>query len=104
MLDSYFHQLNYTEHNPNIDDNLDNLKKYLSHSNNHDSPDLDYQECHRILAEGNFVLTVCEGYINQKHSSFFDLYRLEKGVIVEHWDTTEAIPSRSVWKNNNGKF
>ncbi len=104
ILDSYFHQQNYTEHNPNIDDNLENLKSYLSHSNNHGLPDLNYQKCHRILAEGNFVLTVCEGNIKQKHSSFFDLYRLENGVIVEHWDTTEAIPSRSVWKNNNGKF
>ena len=63
-----------------------------------------YKKCHRILAEGNFVLSVCEGHVNQTPSSFFDLYRLENGMIVEHWDTTESIPPRSEWKNNNGKF
>ena len=103
-FNSYFNQQNYTEHNPNLDDKLDNLKSYLFHANNGDSPAIDYKVCHRILAEGNFVLSVCEGNVNQTPSSFFDLYRLENGVIVEHWDTTEAIPPRSVWKNNNGKF
>ena len=28
----------------------------------------------------------------------------EDGEIVEHWDTTGAIPPRSEWKNSNGKF
>ncbi len=65
---------------------------------------IEYKNCHRLLAEGNFVLSVCEGYANQTHSSFFDLYRLKDGKITEHWDTTEAIPPRSEWKNSNGKF
>jgi predicted SnoaL-like aldol condensation-catalyzing enzyme len=59
---------------------------------------------HRILAEGNFVLTVSEGSVNGIHSSFFDLFRVAHGKIVEHWDTAEAIPPRSEWKNDNGKF
>jgi len=25
-------------------------------------------------------------------------------MLVEHWDTIEAIPARSEWKNDNGKF
>ena len=24
--------------------------------------------------------------------------------IAEHWDTIQAIPDRSAWKNDNGKF
>jgi predicted SnoaL-like aldol condensation-catalyzing enzyme len=59
---------------------------------------------HRILAEGNFVLTISEGSHNGVHSSFYDLYRVAYGEIVEHWDTTEAIPPRTEWKNDNGKF
>jgi predicted SnoaL-like aldol condensation-catalyzing enzyme len=26
------------------------------------------------------------------------------GKLVEHWDTIKAVPARSEWKNNNGKF
>lgn len=33
-----------------------------------------------------------------------NLFRLSEGKIVEHLDTTEAVPPRSEWKNENGKF
>lgn len=88
-LNDYINQEHYTEHNPDLDDA---------------AVSLEYKKCHRVLAEGNFVLSVCEGNANQVHSSFFDLYRLKNGKIVEHWDTTEVIPPRTKWKNNNGKF
>ena len=103
-IDTYLNQECYTEHNSGLSDNLVNLRNVLSGSENDDSTSIEYKKCHRILAEGNFVLSVCEGCVNQIPSSFFDLYRLENGIIVEHWDTTEAIPPRSQWKNNNDKF
>ena len=31
-----------------------------------------------------------------------DLFRLENGKIVEHWDVIEPIPPASEWKNTNG--
>ena len=102
-MDDYITQEHYTEHNPRFGDNLTELRATLSRSVD-GSFSTKYEKCHRLLAEGNFVLSVCEGYINQNQSSFFDLYRLQDGKIVEHWDTTEIIPSRSEWKNNNGKF
>ncbi len=37
---------------------------------------------HRILAEGNFVLSVSEGSLNGAHTSFYDLFRLADGKIV----------------------
>ena len=100
----YINEENYTEHNPGLGDNLVELGSVLSSSQNDASITIEYKKCHRLLAEGNFVLSVCEGYANQIHSSFFDLYCLEDGKIIEHWDTTEVIPPRSKWKNNNGKF
>ena len=102
-MDDYINQVHYTEHNPCFGDNLAELCATLSRSTD-GSSSIKYEKCHRLLAEGNFVLSVCEGYINQNQSSFFDLYRLQDGKIVEHWDTTEIIPSRNEWKNNNGKF
>ena len=103
---NYIHRENYTEHNPDIGDDLTELKSilYSGKSNNNGLVSSQYKKCHRLLSEGNFVLSVCEGYSKKLHSSFFDLYRIEEGKIVEHWDTTEGISPRSVWKNNNGKF
>ena len=59
---------------------------------------------HAVFAEANYVLTVSEGTLAGQHSSFYDLYRVENGKIAEHWDTIEAIPPQSEWKNKNGKF
>jgi predicted SnoaL-like aldol condensation-catalyzing enzyme len=103
-LDDYINQEHYTEHNPNLGDDLTGLRAILSSSSNCDSIQLSYEKCHRLLAEGDFVLSVCEGYTNQILTSLFDLYRLKDGKVVEHWDTTEAIPPRNEWKNSNGKF
>jgi predicted SnoaL-like aldol condensation-catalyzing enzyme len=102
-MDDYINQEYYTEHNPRFGDDLVELCATMSKSNTGNFS-IKYEKCHRLLAEGNFVLSVCEGYTNQNLSSFFDLYRLQDGKIVEHWDTTEVIPPRSEWKNNNGKF
>jgi len=103
-LDDYIIQNHYTEHSPHFGDELAELSDALTKSTIDGSISIKYEKSHRVLAEGNFVLSVCEGYANQIPSSFFDLYRLKDGQIIEHWDTTEAIPPRSEWKNNNGKF
>lgn len=103
-LEHYINKNYYTEHNPHFSDDIFDLHSSLSSSSSIESIRITYNKCHRILAEGNFVLSVCEGSYNNNHSSFFDLYRMESGSIVEHWDTTETIPPLSEWKNNNGKF
>ncbi|WP_424532072.1 nuclear transport factor 2 family protein [Shewanella sp.] len=58
----------------------------------------------KILGEGNFVLSISEGTFMQQHVAFYDLFRVQEGKIVEHWDTIETIPAQQDWKNNNGKF
>ena len=63
-----------------------------------------YQKIHRVLAEGDTVLVVSEGYLDNVHTSFYDLYRVEDGMIVEHWETIEAVPPLSQWKNSYGNF
>ncbi len=90
----------YIEHSPNLSDGVEALTRALSDS----GVDRQYETIHRVLAEGNFVLVVTEGYLDGAHSSFFDLFRVEAGWIVEHWDTTETVPPRSEWQNDNGKF
>lgn len=94
----------YIEHNPYISDGLSALHKALSQTDANAQPAINYEKAHRVLAEGNFVLSVCEGHRDGEHTSFYDLFRIEDSKIVEHWDTTEKVAPRSEWKNNNGKF
>lgn len=97
-LERYIDKKCYTEHSPHYTDDLSLFLTALSRGV------LKYKINHRLLAEGDFVLSASEGLVNDVHTAFYDLYRVESGKIVEHWDTNEEIPSRDVWKNNNGKF
>ena len=103
-IDGCINQGGYTEHNPHFGDDLVELRASLSKSTTSGSMPINYEKCHRLLAEGDFVLSVCEGYADHIPFSFFDLYRLKAEKIVEHWDTIEAIPAKDEWKNSNGKF
>ena len=103
-LEHYVDAEDYTEHNPHMADGLPALRSVLSEAASNGKRMIQYERMHRILAEGNFVLTVSEGFHNGVYASFYDLYCVAHGKIVEHWDTTEAIPPRTEWKNDNGKF
>jgi len=83
---------------------LPSLIQHLNACRDNDELEIHYEKNHRLLAEGNFVLSVSEGVKAGHHTSFFDLFRIEEMKIVEHWDTTETVVPRSEWKNDNGKF
>ena len=98
QLDAFIEDAPFLEHNPAMVDGIAALRSAL------EGPEIVYQTLHRVLAEGNFVLCVSEGRREGVHTSFYDLFRLSGGKIVEHWDTTEKVPPASEWKNDNGKF
>jgi predicted SnoaL-like aldol condensation-catalyzing enzyme len=102
-LAGYFNGDHYIQHNPLVADGLSGLTKAIGEWAKQGIT-LKYDEIHKILGEGNFVLAVSEGHLAGRHSSFYDLFRIENGKIAEHWDTIEEIPPRNEWKNSNGKF
>lgn len=102
-LAAYFNGDDYIQHNPQIPDRLSGLGKALSEMAKAGIT-MKYDQIHQVLGEGNFVLVVSEGQLGGKHSSFYDLFRVENGKIAEHWDVIEPIAPQSEWKNNNGKF
>ena len=102
-LAGYFDGDNYLQHNPQIADGLSGLGNALE-AMAKAGVTMKYDRVHKVLGEGNFVLVVSEGQFAGKPTSFYDLFRVQDGKIAEHWDTIEAIPPRSEWKNANGKF
>ena len=102
-LADFIDEESYAEHNPRSGDGVASLRSALQ-AKDGGGRCIDYHRVHRVLAEGNFVLSVSEGRYAGMHTAFYDLYRLAYGKVVEHWDTTEAIAPRREWKNNNGKF
>ncbi len=94
----------YLQHNSAIADGLDGLGAALQ-SFAEQGLVMEYRQLHRVLGQGNFVLTMSEGRFGTgEHTAFYDLFRVEDGKIVEHWDVIQAIPPQSEWKNQNGKF
>jgi predicted SnoaL-like aldol condensation-catalyzing enzyme len=93
----------YLQHNPAVADGLDALGKALQAMAEAGTP-MIYTQNHMLLGEGDFVLSVSEGQFLGKHIAFYDLFRVEGGKIVEHWDTIEEILIKEAWKNDNGKF
>ena len=102
-LGNYFDGDNYIQHNSAIGDGLSGLGKALEEMGKAGIT-MEYHKIHKVVGEGNFVLTVSEGKFAGQPTSFYDLFRVENGKIAEHWDIIETITPKAEWKNNNGKF
>ncbi|HKK77621.1 MAG TPA: hypothetical protein VJ953_21255 [Saprospiraceae bacterium] len=92
----------YDQHNPDIKDGLAGIVEaveYLTAQNNM----FQYTKIHKVLGEGNFVLTISEGEWKGKKHAFYDLLRFENGKAVEHWDVIQEIPTEGL-ANSNGMF
>jgi len=100
---SYFNGIEYIQHNPWVADTIPGLIAGLQ-ALAAKGQAVVYKRVHKILGEGNFVLVVAEATFGGVPTGIYDLFRIEKGRIAEHWDTLEAIPPRDQWKNSNGKF
>jgi predicted SnoaL-like aldol condensation-catalyzing enzyme len=101
-IEEFIDGAHYAQHSSEIGDGIDRLKARIA------SVAKDGGQLHiaarRIVAEGNFVLVVSEGDLPSGPTALYDLFRVENGKIVEHWDVLTPIPPRNQWKNTNGPF
>ncbi len=101
---SYINPNKYLQHNSSVADGLDGFGAAMKNMADNGLV-MEYHKLHKVLGEGNFVLSVSEGKFGKgDHVAYYDLFRLEDGLIVEHWDVIQTIPAKSDWKNTNGKF
>lgn len=102
-ITEYFDGDKYIQHNVAIADGVSGLNDALS-SLAEAGIEMIYNKTHFVLAEGNFVLAVSEGTYGGEETSYYDLWRIENGKIMEHWDVMETIMTEDMWQNENGKF
>jgi predicted SnoaL-like aldol condensation-catalyzing enzyme len=87
----------YKQHNPVAADGLKGFMAAMP------TEQWVFKKQHKVLGEGNFVLSISEGTHKGKAVVFYDLLRFEGGKIVEHWDVIQPIPTQKL-ANQNGMF
>jgi len=94
--------IQYDQHNPMIKDGLSGIieaVQQLTTTNNM----FKYTKIHKVLGEGNFVLTISEGEWSGKPRVFYDLFRVKNGKMIEHCDVIQEKPTQGL-ANKNGMF
>lgn len=63
----------------------------------------------RTVADGDLVVVHTHERYNPDDASdlgniIMDIYRVENGLIVEHWDAYMPVPPKEQWQHDNGAF
>ncbi len=101
-IEEFVEDAHYAQHASQIGDGIARLRDRIA-SVAKEGGQL-YLTPRRFVAEGNFVLVLSEGDLPSGPTALYDLFRIENGKIVEHWDVLTPIPPRDQWKNPNGPF
>ena len=92
----------YIQHNPMGADGLEGIKGFIQFMKEK-MPNW-HVEFKRVFADGDYVITHSHGKRDpaDRGMAFIDIFRLENGKIVEHWDVGQAIPEKAM--NTNTMF
>ena len=92
----------YTQHDPMAADGPAGLQAYLrylraTYPNSH-------SEIKRVFADGDYVILHVHAVRvpGTRGSAIVDIFKLENGKVVEHWDVIQVIPEKAA--NANGMF
>ena len=92
----------YTQHNPVAADGPDGLKAFLQFLK--EKFPNSKSEIKRVFADGDYVILHVHAVREPggRGSAIVDIFKLENGKIVEHWDVIQPIPETAA--NSNGMF
>jgi len=92
----------YIQHNPTAPDGIEGFKGFLAFLREK-FPNAK-SEIKRVFAEGDYVILHVHAVREPgtRGRAIVDIFRLENGKIVEHWDVAQDIPEKM--PHNNGMF
>jgi predicted SnoaL-like aldol condensation-catalyzing enzyme len=94
---------NYRQHNPLIEDGMEGVRKFIAWIMAH-HPDA-HAEIKRVFADGDYVILHSHWHglsDNPGGEAVVDIFRVENGKVVEHWDVIQPVPETAA--NNNTMF
>ena len=92
----------YTQHNPNAADGPEGFRKFIGFLR--EKFPNSHSEIKRSFVDGDYVILHVHAVreAGTKGSAIVDIFKLENGKIVEHWDVVQPIPDNPA--NNNTMF
>jgi predicted SnoaL-like aldol condensation-catalyzing enzyme len=92
----------YVQHNPNAADGPEGFRKFIGFLK--EKFPNSKSEIKRALVDGDFVILHVHAVREPgtRGNAIIDIFKLENGKIVEHWDVVQPIPENPA--NNNGMF
>ena len=92
----------YTQHNPVAADGAAGLKAFVQFLRDK-FPD-SHSEIKQVFADGDYVMVHVHAIREPgtRGRAIIDIFKLENGKIVEHWDVAQDIPEKAA--NPNGMF
>jgi predicted SnoaL-like aldol condensation-catalyzing enzyme len=92
----------YTQHNPMAADGPEGLQAYLQLLR--DKFPKAHSEIKRAFADGDYVILHVHAVRipGTRGSAIVDIFKLENGKVVEHWDVIQELPEKTA--NGNGMF
>jgi len=92
----------YTQHNPTAADGPEGLRAFIQFLK--DKFPQSHNEILRAFADGDFVILHVHSVRTPGTAgrAIVDIFKLEKGKVVEHWDVVQDVPDKAA--NANGMF
>ena len=92
----------YIQHNPGAPDGIEGFKAFIA-LRKEKFPNAR-SEIKRAFADGDYVILHVHSVREpgERGVAIVDIFRLENGRIVEHWDVVQPIPEKTA--NGNGMF
>jgi predicted SnoaL-like aldol condensation-catalyzing enzyme len=92
----------YIQHNPTAANGPEGLKKLVAFLK--EKFPQSHNEIKRVIAEGDYVVLHVHSVREpgQRGRAIVDIFKLEDGKIVEHWDVIQDVPEKAA--NDNTMF